>query len=209
MRYLSCALLAEGTSDDRIYPGLLGRALERMCAHHFDFPVEVADVMPVRCRTGPPSVEEILGVAARNSGSFDLVFAHRDAGANGERVEREWREPLRQRWTAATGRLVTVVPMRETEAWILADGQALRRALGVSWSDDELGVPRSAAAVERVPDPKVPLQQLGIRIRRPVTDYYERLAGLITLDVLDKVPSFARWREDTLQALRELWGSGR
>ncbi|MFY1633446.1 DUF4276 family protein [Solwaraspora sp. WMMB335] len=128
MRYLSTALISEGLSDDRFLPRLLARALEELCLIEFDETVYVSDVQPLRARSGPVGIDDVIGLVDRSDGGFTIIFFHRDQGANAERVRREWLDPLRKRWTDRREQLVAVVPVRETEAWLLADGQALRSA---------------------------------------------------------------------------------
>lgn len=201
MRYLTSALISEGRSDDEFLPRLLTRALDDMCSSDFDDVVEVADVVVLRTRSGPPAVDSVIQMVERQAGSFSLVFFHRDRGANQERVKREWIDPLREMWGSRAERLITVVPVRETEAWLLADGAALRRALGVRWSDAAIGVPGTPQMVEKIGDPKSVLAQLGGRVRRPIDSYFARLGELVSLDVLANVPAFRSWQEETRDAL--------
>ncbi|MFV2020322.1 hypothetical protein [Micromonospora sp. LOL_023] len=116
MRYLSTALLSEGISDDQFLPNLLVRALTELCEAEFIDQVEVADVQPLRDRPGPSTVDEAIAMVERNDGAFSAVFYHRDQGANPDRVQKEWLDPLRKRWADRGEQLVAVVPVRETEA---------------------------------------------------------------------------------------------
>ena len=140
MRYLTSALVSEGVTDERFLPPLLARMLQEICAE-FEDSVEVADVRVLREKRGPRRIDEVLDLVDRNRGSFLVVFFHHDRGAREGRTETEWLGPLRAAWGPRSERLIAVVPVRETEAWMLADGNALRRTLGVRWSDQELGVP--------------------------------------------------------------------
>ncbi|GAA2545642.1 hypothetical protein GCM10010435_13330 [Winogradskya consettensis] len=203
MRYLTTALISEGTTDDRLLPPLLGRMLQEICADYQDS-VEVADVRPVREKKGPRSLEEVLDLVDRNRGSFLVVFFHHDRGARPGRTETEWLEPLRAAWGSRSEQLVTVVPVRETEAWLLADGDALRRAFGVQWPDSQLGVPAQPKDVEGLIDPKQVLDRSIGRLSRSTADHYSQLGAMVSLERLCQVPAFAQlWRE-TQQALEKL-----
>ncbi|WFE24308.1 DUF4276 family protein [Solwaraspora sp. WMMD937] len=201
MRYLSTALISEGLSDDRFLPRLLARSLEELCLNEFDETVYVADVQPVRDRTGPAGIDDVVSMVDRSDGGFTIVFFHRDQGANADRVRNEWLEPLRKRWADRKEQLVAVVPVRETEAWLLADGQALRNALGVRWSDVEMGLPGSPRQVEQIADPKKVLNDVTRRVSRSVGDHLGQLGELVDLDRLQQVPAYRRWWDDTRQAL--------
>ncbi|GAB3800854.1 hypothetical protein GCM10027605_17180 [Micromonospora zhanjiangensis] len=97
-----------------------------------------------------------------------------------------------------------MIPVRETEAWLLADGEALRNTLGVRWSDADLGLPRRARDVEQISDPKKVLDQIMCRVSRPVRSHYGQLGELISLEKLREVPAYRRWWDDSRVALEAL-----
>ncbi|HWH00903.1 MAG TPA: DUF4276 family protein [Pilimelia sp.] len=205
MRYLTSALISEGVSDDAFLPRLLTRALTELCAVEFGAPIDVADVQPLRRRGGPPTVDQAIDLVDAYPRSYLVVFFHRDQGGSADRVRREWLDPLRARWGDRAERLVAVVPVRETEAWLLADGDAIRRALGVpSWTDAQLGLPRSASDVERLPDPKKVVEALLGRVSRRPEHHLSQLGELVSLGRLSEVPAFTRWWSDTRDALLDL-----
>lgn len=201
MRYLAAGLVTEGSTDDRFLRPLLTRALEDLCAREFEEQVEVSEVQVLRARPGPPAVPEIVKLADEQKDSFLLVFVHRDQGASSERVRREWVEPLHAAWGERAERLVMVVPVRETEAWMLADGNALRAVMRVTWPDNQMGVPVSPRRVEEVADPKQLLNRLSERVSRTFDAYLERLGEEVSIDVLSRVPAFQQWWNDTRSAL--------
>jgi Domain of unknown function (DUF4276) len=87
------------------------------------------------------------------------------------------------------------------EAWLLADGDAIRSALRVTWPDEQLEVPRAPDRVEAIADPKKALDRIGMRMTRSFDAYYERLAEEISIATLRRVPAFERWWADTSAAL--------
>ncbi|ROT32503.1 DUF4276 family protein [Micromonospora sp. HM5-17] len=204
MRYLTSALISEGVTDDQFLPRLLGRALTELCCTEFDDPVEVADVQPLRDRKGPSGLPDVIRLVERNQASFSIIFFHHDQGTSIERVEDEWLRPLRRAWGERPERLVTVVPVRETEAWLLADGEGLRRALGVRWTDTAMGLPSHPKDVERIEDPKQVLNQVLARVSRSIGDHYGQLGELVSLDRLRLVPAYQKWWADTRKALTDL-----
>ena len=130
--------------------------------------MDVDGVTVLRRASRPPNVPEILDLVQDNTDAFHLVFVHRDQGANPDRVRDEWMLPLAKAWgDSRPERMVPVIPIRETEAWLLADGAALRTALGVQWSDSDMGVPGRPREVEAIADPKVPDRAAGTTPRPP------------------------------------------
>jgi len=154
MRYLTSALLCEGATDERFLPPLLTRTLEDLCRANFDQEVEVARVQPLRKKGGPRPIPEMISLVEENSGYFSIVYFHHDQGAHRQQVERDWLDPLRAAWGSRRELMIEVVPVRETEAWLLADGEAIRSALGVAWTDDGMGLPSAPKLVEHIADPK-------------------------------------------------------
>ncbi|MFY1655203.1 hypothetical protein ACN27J_30520 [Solwaraspora sp. WMMB762] len=115
MRYLSTALISEGLSDDRFLPRLLARSLEGLCLTEFDETVYVADVQPVRDRTGPAGIDDVVSMVDRSDGAFagagvPAVVGRHPAGSRGTRL------PARSMsGTQVDTRLVRSVPRRELE----------------------------------------------------------------------------------------------
>lgn len=87
---------------------------------------------------------------------------------------------------------------------MLADGESLRRALGVSWPDEKLGVPSHPKDVENIADPKQVLEQTIGRLSRSTSDHYTQLGAMVSLAKLLEVPAFnGLWRQ-TREALTDL-----
>ena len=101
--------------------------------------------------------------------------------------------------------------MRSTDAWALADADALRRVFGTTLNNAALGVPSLARDVERLADPKATLamsftatQPPRSRARRGVAPYLDLLGGEVATQALRHLPAFTRLEVDLIGALREL-----
>ncbi|MCC6647729.1 MAG: hypothetical protein IT374_19440 [Polyangiaceae bacterium] len=136
----------------------------------------------------------------------ELLVVHRDAESSSleERLEE-----VRIATQGLAGRHVAVVPVRMTEAWLLHDEQAIRRASGNPNGTVALSLP-SAARVESDVNPKATLETAlltaselkGRRRQRRKAEFSQmraRTAGLIRdFTPLEATPSFAAF----LSALR-------
>jgi hypothetical protein len=204
MHYLAPALLAEGPTDQRLLGPVLRRLCEDLCLRHSQRPVEVDEVRelctPQRFRGSSLDVR-ILEAVRQSGTAFDVVFLHTDGRNDPERARAERITPACDRIASDLGKdhcePVAVVPVRETEAWALADGDALRRAFGCTISDEDMGLPRNAGDVETVADPKRLLENAWAaavgrhwRKRASVKDYLTRIGEEIRLDILRAVPAF-------------------
>ncbi len=213
MRYLGLALFAEGPSDHRFLSPLLRRLTEEQCKRHAREVVDVGSVVslhsPADSTRGTRS-ERISRAAREAWPQWNVLFVHTDGAANPERARAERVGPAVQALRDLMeddGFVVGLVPVRETEAWILGDGDALRAALGVTFTDSQLGVPAPPARVQGIADPKRAFQQacrLGRRSRGPNQSVYLRKLGeTISLDRLLSIPAFGELARELRQTLTD------
>lgn len=217
MHYLGLALYAEGPTDDRFLIPLLPRLCAHLCASEASAPVDVGEVVPLNHPAAVqdrPRHERVVAAAAMHEGAWSIVFVHADGAGDPEKARAEAVQPaldaLRARFPgAAPG--VGVVPVRETEAWLLVDGDALRNAFGVNMTDDELGLPRPRHLAESCLDPKAVLEAAfmatgptGQRKRKGASPMLNALGEQVSLDCLSHLPSFRRLTEDLRAVLIQI-----
>ena len=148
-------------------------------------------------------------------GDVDLLFVHRDADRAGADARyREIDRAIQQ--SGYGGPWVGIVPVRMTEAWLLSsDEAAIRNAARNPSGRTPLNLP-GPAAVARLADPKAELDRVllaasgdgrrrRLRSRRNLPE--SRRALLANLPVggpLEQLPSWTRFRDDTIAALRSI-----
>lgn len=204
--------IGEGSSDDGIIPHL-----ENLCIDAGAD--EVTGVAPDFRRLPEAvghSVEAKLVAALALEPEANLVFVHRDSDA---RTGTARYTEIEAAITACgcDRQVVCVVPIQETEAWLLLDEMAIRRAVGRPRSTVQLGLPQPNA-VQQVASPKERLQNAlklaseatGRRLDRIRRDFPQhRRALLQDLSItgpLEHVPSWLRLRDDLRDAVRNLAG---
>ena len=138
----------------------------------------------------------------------DLLFVHRDADTQPHAARvREIRDELA---VSAAQPAVCVVPVRATEAWLLIDEAALRRAAGNPRGRAPLEMP-SLLTLETLPDPKGSLYALlrgasGLPPRRQPhpPERIHRLADLIEdFSPLRRLSAFRALEREVLALLEE------
>jgi hypothetical protein len=209
MRVLGTALVVEGNSDALFLPTMITRVLQNLCDNHAPPEVGVSPVEVLPVDTSNGLVAGICGAARAWAESLQILFYHYDGSANPDRERRRYWDPLCAAWpTVAAGReLVAVVPVREMEAWALADQSALREVVGASVAVHQAD---RLADMERLEDPKRTLKELTLRGRgtrrhgRGPEEYLTLLAERVSFEELRTVPSFRRWYADTVEALRKM-----
>ena len=146
-RELKFTLLADGSTDVALVPVLSWLLQTRMP----DATIASQFAETTRARKPP------RGLAAKIRWTFDnypcdVLFVHRDAERQpAEDRRREIREAV-ERQECQTP-VVCVVPVRMTEAWLLFDESAIRKASGNPNGRVALNLPR-LTEVEGLPDPK-------------------------------------------------------
>jgi Domain of unknown function (DUF4276) len=192
MRPLTVGLFAEGKSDLHFLGGVLDRQLTELSfsGGGFDF------TGVLRARVSTVSAASRLDPAViEASGACNLVLVHHDHN------EAAKIDALRERLAPADltcGRIMGVVPVRETEAWMLADRRALEAVRGTRLD----GVPGSAAELERLADPKAVLR--AARDGDVDDELFQRLGDTVDLDRLTELPAYQNFLQDLTTALKEL-----
>lgn len=217
MQYLSLALYAEGPTDYRFLSPVLQRLCQDICLEeargHVDIPEAILPLDDTEDMKHAPRAERILAAARQTAGAWRILFIHADGDKNPEKAQTERVDPalrLLQQHLPEAGTGVGVAPVRETESWILADGNAIRSTLGTLLTDQALGLP-SPGRIEQEGAPKEILTRVfntgkpGARTRgQSETMYFQALGECISLAALRQLRSFMRLEENLREALRTL-----
>lgn len=148
MRELRYTLVADGSSDRSLMP-ILGWLLRQSCD---GLPIQGAFSDLRRLRPPPRSLSDRISRSVELY-PCDVLFIHRDAeGASLDERLAEIEESLKEARVAQKP-VVCVIPVRMTEAWLLIDEAALRRAAGNPNGKQPLNLP-SVARLEGLSDPK-------------------------------------------------------
>lgn len=203
MNFLACTLLADGTSD-RVLKPILDWLLDIHC------PDRPHDVQFAQYLPGNPK-----GLSARIATALaeypcNMLFVHRDAEA---RSLEEREQEIESAWQtqSPTQQMVSVVPVRMTEAWLLLDRVAIRAAAGNPNGTMALRLPL-LSRLESLKDPKGDLFDLlrtasGLGPGRlgafSVAERRHRVAELMpSFEPLRALPSFKRLEAQLKRALQ-------
>lgn len=187
-----CTLLADGSSDRLLLP-ILQWLMDQHCPAATE--LNFADHLP----------SEPSGLTARIHAALDcypchLLFVHRDA----EGEDPAFRQlQIDAAWAGCKPalHLVSVVPVRMTEAWLLVDEAAIRGAAGNPSGTAALDLPKPGK-LEQHKDPKAALFEAlrtasgcsGARLKdfRPESRRHRVTELMATFAPLRALPSFAR-----------------
>lgn len=193
-RLLVPGLLAEGPSDEKFLGAVIVRQLMKTTFEGAFAEVEVDETRLTDCRT-VGSRERVRSVAVELADECHVLFVHHDYR---ERRKAAWLvESLPEQGVDIP--VVAIVPIRETEAWLLADRNAWSCIPGA-----QTGLlPRRPVDVERVPDPKRLLGEIVPR-RWQLDELLEFFGEQVDLDTLAQIPAYRAWLEATHAALKGL-----
>ncbi len=190
MNDLRFTLIADGSSD-RVLLHHLEWILRQTLGPLVAVQPEWADLRSLRKR--PESFAERIRIAL-DLYPCDLFFIHRDVEGQEPALRlAEIKEAVKDASIATP--VVPVVPIRMTEAWLLFDEQAVRRAAGNP--NGHMAIDLPARNPETVADPKAVLRH-ALKVASGLAG--RRLRGLHTSDAVHRVAEYI----DDFSPLREL-----
>ncbi|PRQ02723.1 DUF4276 family protein [Enhygromyxa salina] len=206
MIYLRAGLYAEGPTDYYFLCPLLNRMLREIAAQLFPGANEIEDTRGIDSSGGEKTRADRIAAAVRdNEDLIDILIIHADGAGNPAAVIREQVAPgIEAARTAIPNKpipAIPCVPVREIEAWLLADESVFREQLGV-----EVALP---AAPERELDPKRILRERlpsprGSAPGIPYTLFGEQ----VSLAALRRLAAFTEFEAALTQLVRS-FGPGR
>jgi hypothetical protein len=218
MKRLELALYAEGPTDARFLPPIIQRTTEQLLRR---YEVKSADVVTVNIPkiTGYNNRDQCILEAARKAANCNILIIHSDADhPTRERAIQERFRPgyelVRRTQESLCKSLLPIIPVRMTEAWMLAaEHDLLREVIGTSLRPQELGLVNRARQVESDPNPKHTLRLIMQRAHSAhsrrhyivnLDRLYLPLGRRISLDRLSNVPSYRQFVDDLTETLQFL-----
>lgn len=201
MRHIQFTLFADGPTDRALLPVLDWLIREAhgpdTIAHEFLFRPQFRTDLSFTAR-----LQIALGLAP-----CDILFIHRDAEKQDPLLRYDEIAKAVENLSIQYAEVphVCVVPVRMTEAWLLADESAIRQAAGRPRSTEPLVLP-NLNRLENIPDPKAILYELlreasGKKGRRRTSFDVREAAALVpkfvaSFSPLRQLGAFARLEAD-------------
>lgn len=186
-RQLTYAIVADGGTD-RVLQPIIDHSIRRLDTH--------VQILEPDFDKRHGSIGDYL---QRYRQGAMLVFAHRDAEASGHDAR------LEEFTHVPDQRVVPVIPVKMTEAWLLIDPTAIARAAGRPGASVDLP---PIHGVERLRDPKALLEQLLLtaagdpsgrrrdQFKRKMTAHRVNVASYITdFSRLDALPAYSAFMD--------------
>lgn len=201
--YLRAGLYAEGPTDYAFLSPLLDRLMDELAASLFAGRYELGDCLGIDA-PDPPPAERAERIAAAIHDYWDrctVFVVHSDGAGDPERARREQVTPgieaARARRADRPVAAAACIPVREIEAWMLADPDVFQLVGGRT-------PPACPPEPERELEPKATLRRLlkESGLRRPRPDY-AIFGANVRFECLRKLPAFVEFEQELNRALTE------
>ena len=214
------ALTVEGTTDTRFLESLLTSVFQEMALNHVDEDVDCIVSVLGRYNKGDGFVEGILEASRDAMTEFGAtaLAVHTDADSMSYDERRSTNfdkvfEAIRGMNPDDYCKVITpVIPVRMVEAWMLADRDLLRAEIGTTLTNAQLDIDGDP---ETFSDPKEKIEEAIRRAaakathKKPVNnvcidELYQIIGMKLSLESLERMPSFQRFEQEILASFREI-----
>lgn len=213
MRQIAIAFYGEGPTDRYFLPPIIRRTAEDIVARKASYFVEVLEVDVIDNIAKQRKGKDILEAAIQYS-YYDMLVVHKDADRRSyDETFTYCFEPgyllVQAMQKGVCNVLVPIIPIREVEAWMLADPVTLKEVFTIKKRLQSPGLPKPAKSVEEDPDPKATFNKVIAQAASPpksdeMSSYYEELAEKIKLERLQEVLAYRKFMEQLTAAFIKL-----
>lgn len=217
VKQLYIGIVTEGPTDVRFLKSVIERTFEDIAFNECVQDIDIQTFVIKTSKIGLDFCEHIKQASFDGVSSYGIMtlVVHTDADKdtyeerknNKIAPAREFLENLDENYCKL---LTPVIPVRMTEAWMLADKELLKKHIGTTKNDNILGIDR---APETISDPKAAIEN-AIRIaiddlpkrrhRITISELYEIMGDAIGLDKLMTLSSYGKFTDEVRATYRAL-----
>lgn len=214
---ISIGFITEGSTDVRFLESIIQRTFEEI-AFECSGEMEVLQLQHIKIEEKKLEfIEKVLKSAEKASENGVIVLCvHIDAddsvdiSAFTRKINPAFAH-VKQSEKEVCKNLVAIVPVQMTEAWMLADKKLLKDEIGTTKPDNDLELDK---APESYNDPKTTIEKAiyiacqGLTQRRrrklKIEGLYQPIGQKISIEKLDKLPSYKKFKNNVREAYRSL-----
>ncbi len=218
MQQLIIGVITEGTTDWRFLESIIKRVFYEISFECHNV-VEVYSINFINNLEELKFVDKVLEASKKGYQEFGITILCVQADADKKTLDETYKykiEPAKEALRKQNKEeycktLVAIVPIQETESWMLADKELLKNQIGTTKRDTELGIHGNA---EQTASPKEVIQE-AIRIARQnatkrrrkeltISELYQSIGEAIDLEKLDTFKSYQDFKKNVREAYKEL-----
>jgi hypothetical protein len=217
MYQIYIGLFTEGNTDIRFLESLVERVFLKIALEccHDDIEIEILPVtITKKGKDFSTQVVEVLIVGYENQG-INMLCVHADA--DNKTLKNTYENKINKAISAVENNtelkcniLIPLIPIQETEAWMLADKELLKLQIGTTKSDRELGIDREP---ENIANPKEVIENaisvvrsdLSKRRRHElnISDLYSLIGQSLDISKLETLASYQDFRANIISAFKK------
>lgn len=216
--FILASLFTEGTTDVRFLESIVKKTLDDLafeCSGEIETELKIIDIK----KAGLNFNEQVFSASqiTKEFGAL-ILFIHTDADdINDESIFNAKIFPAKeflneQEDNIVCKKIVAIVPVKMTEAWMLADKNLLKEEIGIEGTDIDLGIHRNP---EETNNPKAVIENI-IRLSKEnqvkrkrraglnISDLYQIIGQKIELSELERLASYNKFKSSLKDMLKEL-----
>lgn len=217
--FILTGLFTEGTTDVRFLESVVKKTLDDLafeCTGDIETELKIIDID----KAGLSFNEQVFLASKMAKEEYDvlMLFVHTDADYYDDSIvfnskiipAKTFLE--KQDDKLVCKKVVAIVPVQMTEAWMLADKNLLKDEIGVVGTDIDLGIHRRP---EEISNPKAVIENIirfskESQVKRKrraglnISDLYQIIGQKIELSELESLPSYNKFKSSLREVLKEL-----
>lgn len=216
---LFVGLFAEGTTDLRFLEPIVQKTLDDIALNESNSTIDIS-IYPILIeKSEEPFINQVLLASSKGMNDFamNILCIHADAddenslNTYNNRINPSLELLINQNNTDYCKDTIAIVPIQETEAWMLADKRLLKEQIGTNKTDNELGISRNPESISK---PKEIIEE-AIRLstsktsrRRgrtlSISDLYSVIGNSINLQELERLQSYQDFKGNARKVFRQM-----
>jgi len=211
-------LMREGSTDQLFLKSIIERTFEEI-RFECNSDIDIFEIEEIKTKTGTNFIEKVLEASSIGYNNFGMMILCIHSDADNKTLEDTYRNRINPALEILATKndsefckiVVTLVPIQETEAWMLADKELLKSEIGTDKSDIELQIHRQP---ESIANPKECIET-AIRIAREgytkkrrkdltISELYLPIGQALNLDKLEVLSSYQDFKKNIKEAFRKL-----
>jgi hypothetical protein len=213
---LTIAYTTEGSTDQRFLLNIIRKTFEEVALNCKGL-IDVYDPVFIKFEKKKGFVEDLKSLSAQAFRiGINIFCVHVDADDDSDlevlnnKIRPAFETINNLDYSDLCKNLVAIVPIQMSEAWMLADKSLLKEEIGTDMSDQDLNLTRHP---ESIANPKQTIEAALIRgqshlpSRRKkltINDLYQPLGQKISIERLESLESYKKFRTSVEGALRKL-----
>ncbi|MFZ1525294.1 MAG: DUF4276 family protein [Saprospiraceae bacterium] len=217
MYQIYVGLFTEGSTDIRFLEPIVEKTFLQIAELQSSVDIEITVQPIIIDKKGKKFIDQILEALTTGFDQYGISILCVQADADDKKLDTTYRNKINKVLDLLTNseikckNIVAIVPIQETESWMLADKELLKIQIGTIKPDAELGIHREP---EKIANPKEVIES-AIRIARidlpkkrrhelRFDELYALMGQSIKLSKLDNLSSFQDFKQNIVSTYKQM-----